>query len=133
MLEKIDHIGIAVNNLEQAIPLYRDRLGLEYLGTEEVPWRKIKVAFFRIGESKIELLESMDPESAVAKHLAKRGEGVHHLAYQVKDLEKQLERLKQGGVELIDEQPRPGAAGALIAFLHPRSTGGILVELCQHG
>jgi len=131
LFEKIDHVGIAVKDLEQAINLYRDQIGLECKGTEVVEEQKVKVAFFPVGESKIELLESTDPEGPVGKYVEKKGEGVHHLSFRVTNLEEKLAELKEQGVALIDEKPRYGAGGARIAFLHPRSTGGVLVELCE--
>lgn len=131
LFEKIDHIGIAVADLEKALSFYRDQLGLEYKGIEEVDEQKVRVAFFPVGESKIELLESTDPAGPVGKFIEKKGEGVHHLSFRVNDIEGKLRQLKEQGVDLIDERPRYGAGGAKIAFLHPRSTGGVLVELCE--
>lgn len=131
MTEKIDHIGIAVNSLDQAIPLYRDQLGMEYEGSEEVTEQKVRVAFLKVGESRIELLEPTAADSPVAKFLEKNGEGVHHLAYQVADIEAALAELKQKGVRLIDETPRRGAHNSLIAFIHPKASGGVLTEICQ--
>ncbi len=131
MFEKIDHVGIAVEDLEETIRFYRDQIGLDYQGTEEVEEQKVKVAFFPVGESKIEFLESTDPSGPVGRFIEKKGGGVHHLSFRVKDLEQKLEQLKAQGVELIDEKPRYGAGGARIAFLHPKSTGGVLVELCE--
>ena len=131
MTNKINHIGIAVKNLENAIPLYRDQLGMEYEGSEEVVEQKVRVAFLKIGESRIELLEPTSPDSAVAKFLEKNGEGVHHMAYEVEDINVALAELKEKGVRLIDEQPRHGAHGSLIAFIHPKATGGVLTEICQ--
>ena len=131
MTNKINHIGIAVKNLENAIPLYRDQLGMEFEGTEEVAEQKVRVAFLKIGESRIELLEPTSPDSAVAKFLEKNGEGVHHMAYEVEDINVALAELKEKGVRLIDEQPRHGAHGSLIAFIHPKATGGVLTEICQ--
>jgi methylmalonyl-CoA/ethylmalonyl-CoA epimerase len=133
MTEKINHIGIAVRNLENAIPLYRDQLGMEFEGTEEVTEQKVRVAFLKIGESRIELLEPTSPDSPVAKFLEKNGEGIHHMAYEVADIEQALAELKQKEVRLIDEKPRHGAHGSLIAFLHPKATGGVLTEICQAG
>ncbi len=133
MTEKINHIGIAVKNLENSIPLYRDQLGMEFEGTEEVAEQKVRVAFLKIGESRIELLEPTSPDSPVAKFLEKNGEGIHHLAYEVADIEQTLAELKQNEVRLIDNQPRRGAHGSLIAFLHPKATGGVLTEICQAG
>lgn len=131
MLEKVDHIGIAVSDLQKAISFYRDQLGLECKGTEVVEEQKVEVAFFPVGESKIELLEPTDPAGPVGRFIEKKGEGVHHLSFRVSNLEEKLEQLKQQGVALIDEKPRYGAGGAKIAFLHPKSTGGVLIELCE--
>ncbi|BCR03052.1 methylmalonyl-CoA epimerase [Desulfuromonas versatilis] len=131
MTRKINHIGIAVKSLETALPLYRDVFGMTFEGTEEVAEQKVRVAFLAIGESRIELLEPTSADSPVAKFLEKNGEGIHHLAYQVEDLERALEQLKADGVRLIDEKPRRGAHNSLIAFLHPKATGGVLTELCQ--
>ncbi len=131
MPEKIDHIGIAVNSIENALTFYRDQLGLEMKEVEEVEEQKVKVAFLPVGESKIELLESTDPEGPVAKFIAARGEGFQHVALRVENLRDKLAELKAKGVRLIDDEPRRGAGGAQIAFIHPKSTGGILVELCQ--
>ena len=133
MTEKINHIGIAVKNLENSIPLYRDQLGMEFEGTEEVAEQRVRVAFLKIGESRIELLEPTSPDSPVAKFLEKNGEGIHHMAYEVADIEQALAELKQKEVRLIDEKPRRGAHGSLIAFLHPKATGGVLTEICQSG
>lgn len=130
-MDKIDHIGIAVNDIEKALQFYRDRLGLQCVGIEEVAGQKVRVAFLPVGESKLELLESTDPDGPVAKFIAARGEGVQHVAFRVKNLEEELTRLREAGVRLIDERPRPGAGGARIAFLHPASTGGVLIELCE--
>lgn len=131
MFEKIDHVGIAVNDLEAALKLYRDQIGLECSGTEVVEEQKVKVAFFPVGQSKIELLESTDPDGPVGKFIEKKGEGVHHLSFRVSDIEERIKQLKEQGVALIDEKPRYGAGGARIAFLHPKSTGGVLIELCE--
>ncbi len=132
MFDKIDHIGIAVKDLEKAIRFYRDQLGLELKGIEEVEEQKVKVAFFPVKESNLELLESTDPSGPVSKFIEKRGEGFHHLSFRVSDLEGKLRQLKDQGIQLLDEKPRYGAGGAKIAFLNPKSTGGILIELCQH-
>lgn len=131
MTDKINHIGIAVKNIETATPLYRDILGMQFEGVEEVAEQKVRVAFFGVGESRIELLEPTSPDSPVARFLEKNGEGIHHLAYQVEDLAATLRQLKAAGVRLIDEVPRRGAHGTLIAFLHPKATAGVLTELCQ--
>jgi len=132
MIGKISHLGIAVQNIEAAAKLYTDVFGLLTAGTEEVPDQKVKVCFIPIGESRVELLEPTDPEGAVAKFIASKGEGIHHVAYEVEDLEKALAICREKGLRLIDEKPRRGAGGARIAFLHPKSTGGVLVELCEH-
>ncbi|MBS3943725.1 MAG: methylmalonyl-CoA epimerase [Dethiobacter sp.] len=131
MMEKIDHIGIAVRDIEAAMQFYRDCLGLSVSGVEEVAEQKVKVAFFPVGESKVELLQSTDPEGPVAKFIESRGEGVQHISFRVKNIEEKLADLKAKGVRLIDEKPRYGAGGARIAFLHPKSTGGVLVEICE--
>ncbi|WP_432821914.1 methylmalonyl-CoA epimerase [Trichloromonas sp.] len=131
MTDKINHVGIAVKNLEASIPFYRDVLGMVFEGTEEVAEQKVRVAFLAVGESRIELLEPTAEDSPVARFLEKNGEGVHHLAYQVEDIEATLEKLKSAGVRLIDEKPRRGAHHSLIAFLHPKATGGVLTEICQ--
>jgi len=133
MPKKISHIGIAVENIEAALPFYRDVLGLEFEGTEVVAEQKVKVAFLGIGESRIELLEPTAPDSPVAKFLEKNGPGVHHLAYEVDGLEGRLASLKEEGVRLIDETPRIGAHHTRIAFLHPKASGGVLTELCESG
>jgi methylmalonyl-CoA/ethylmalonyl-CoA epimerase len=131
MLTKINHIGIAVNSIEEALPFYRDSLGMALKGTEEVPSQKVKVAFLAIGESKIELLEPTAPDSPVAKFLEKNGPGVHHIAYSVPDIEAAIAALKASGSRMIDEVPREGAHGARIAFVHPKSSGGVLTEICS--
>lgn len=131
MTEKINHIGIAVKNLETAIPFYRDQLGMAFEGTEEVPEQRVRVAFLKVGESRIELLEPTSTDSPVAKFLEKNGEGIHHLAYEVKNIEQALKDLDAQGVRLVDKQPRNGAHGSRIAFLHPKASGGVLTEICQ--
>ena len=131
MLNRIDHLGIAVENLEESIAAYT-ALGLELEGTEEVPEQKVSVAMFPCAESRIELLQSTDPEGPIGRFIAKRGPGIHHVAFRVDDIELTLERLASNGVRLIDEKPRTGAGGAKIAFVHPSATGGMLVEICEH-
>jgi methylmalonyl-CoA/ethylmalonyl-CoA epimerase len=131
MFSRINHLGIAVRSLEEALPFYRDTLGMAHAGTEEVASQQVKVAFLTIGESKIELLEPTSSESAVAKFLEKNGPGVHHVAYEVEDIEAAIAKLAQDGTRMIDAAPRKGAHGALIAFVHPKSSGGVLTELCQ--
>ena len=131
MVHKVDHIGVAVSNLEEALKIYTDVLGLKLHGTEVVEEQKVRVAFMPVGDTEIELLESTDPEGPIAKFIEKRGEGIQHIAFRVDDIEEALEQMRQKGVRLIDEKPRYGAGGARIAFLHPKSTGGVLVELCE--
>jgi len=131
MPKKISHIGMAVKSLDASIPFYRDVLGMEFEGTEVVVEQKVKVAFLAIGESRIELLEATSPDSPVAKFLEKNGEGIHHIAYEVDDLDAALVQLKEEGVRLIDETPRRGAHRTRIAFLHPKASGGVLTELCE--
>ncbi len=131
MMRKIDHIGIAVKNLEEALKLYTEVLGLEIEGTEVVEDQKVKVAFLPVGDSEIELLESTDPEGPIARYIEKRGEGIQHLALRVDDIEQALEEVKKKGIKLIDEKPRYGAGNARIAFLHPKSTNGVLIELTE--
>ena len=133
MPKKISHIGIAVASIEEATPFYRDVLGMEFEGTEVVAEQKVKVAFFAVGESRIELLEPTADDSPVAKFLAKNGPGVHHVAYEVADLQQRLAALKAEGVRLIDESPRTGAHHTRIAFMHPKASGGVLTELCEPG
>ncbi|MHB1398001.1 MAG: methylmalonyl-CoA epimerase [Trichloromonadaceae bacterium] len=131
MTKKISHIGIAVKNIDTHLPLYRDVMGMEFEGTEVVAEQKVKVAFFAIGESRVELLEPTAEDSPVARFLEKNGEGVHHIAYEVEDLAAALAELRQQNIRLIDETPRCGAHATRIAFLHPKSTGGVLTELCE--
>lgn len=133
MTKKINHIGVAVRSIEAATPFYRDVLGMVFEGTEVVAEQKVKVAFFAVGESRVELLEPTADDSPVAKFLEKNGEGTHHVAYEVDDLVATLAKLKAAGVRLIDEVPRCGAHGTRIAFLHPKASGGVLTELCQGG
>jgi methylmalonyl-CoA/ethylmalonyl-CoA epimerase len=131
-LSHIEHIGIAVNSLETAIPLYEGLLGIKCYAVEEVAEQKVKTAFFKIGETKIELLESTDPEGPIGKFIEKKGEGVHHIAFATAGgLQNSLDELAGKGVQLIDKSPRKGAEGLSIAFIHPKSTGGILTELCE--
>lgn len=131
MIKKINHIGVAVKDLNEAIKFYEENLGLEIEGIEEVKEQKVKVAFIPVGESRIELLQSTDPDGPVAKFIGKRGEGIHHIALEVDHIEDFLQKLKEKGVQLIDEKPRVGAHGMKIAFLHPRSAKGVLLELCE--
>ena len=126
----IEHIGIAVSNLQNAIRFYEDVLGLKCYAIEEVPDQKVRTAFFRIGETKIELLESTDPEGPIGKFIEKRGEGIHHIAFAVENVTNALLEIEGKGVQLIDKQPRKGAEGMSIGFLHPKSNFGVLTELC---
>ena len=128
----IEHIGIAVRNLEEAISFYTDVLGLKCYGIEEVMDQKVKTAFFKVGDTKIELLESTDPEGPIGKFVEKKGAGIHHLEFAVDNIEDALSDAKEKGVRLIDESPRKGAEGLDIGFLHPKSTLGVLTELCQN-
>ncbi|HQA65591.1 MAG TPA: methylmalonyl-CoA epimerase [Bacillota bacterium] len=131
LVSKIDHIGIAVSNLDEAVKLYRDVLGLELHGTEVVPEQKVRVAFLPVGDTEVELLESTSAEGPIAKFIEAKGQGIQHIAFRVDDIEAALEEMKAKGMRLIDEKPRYGAGGAKIAFLHPKSTGGVLIELCE--
>jgi len=133
MLTKINHIGIAVTSLAEALPFYRDSLGMSFQGIEEVAEQQVKVAMLGIGEAKIELLEPTGPESPVARFIEKNGPGIHHLAYEVDDIEQAIARLEREGVRMIDRTPRHGAHGTRIAFIHPKSSAGVLTELCQPG
>ena len=128
---RIEHIGIAVNSLSDAIPFYEKVLGLKCYNIEEVADQKVKTAFFMVGQTKIELLESTDPEGPIGKFIEKRGEGIHHMAYAVDNIEERLKEAEAAGVRLIDAEPRQGAEGLSIAFLHPKSTFGVLTELCE--
>jgi len=130
-IRKISHIGIAVRDLDQQVAFYRDVLGLTFEGTEVIEDQRVKVAIFRVGEAAIELLEPTSPDSPVARHLDKKGEGIHHLAYDVEDIQQTLDNLKHRGARLIDQSPRKGAHGKSIAFIHPKSTFGVLTELCE--
>ena len=132
-MHKINHIGIAVQSIDAVMPFYRDQLGMEFLGCEEVTEQKVKVAMLAVGESKIELLEPTSPDSPVARFLEKSGQGVHHVAYEVADIEAAIAKMISDGARLIDETPRHGAHGTLIAFVHPKSSHGVLTELCQPG
>ncbi len=130
-IKGIDHIGIAVRSLQERVPFYRDTLGLELLGYEEVAEQKVKVAILRAGEANIELLEPTSDDSPVARFIEKRGEGIHHLAYAVSGIDGLLEQMNDGGVRLIDRTPRDGAHNKRIGFIHPAATGGVLTELCE--
>ena len=128
---KIDHLGIAVNSIDEGKNFWSEVLGLAFEGTETVAQQKVTTAFFPVGESEVELLESTAPDGPIAKYMEKKGAGIQHIAFRVADIEAALAELKEKGVRLIDEKPRMGAGGAKIAFLHPKATGGVLVELCE--
>jgi methylmalonyl-CoA/ethylmalonyl-CoA epimerase len=127
----IEHIGIAVNNLDEAIKFYQEVFGLECYAVEEVAEQKVKTAFFMIGQTKIELLESTDPEGPIGKFIEKKGPGIHHLAFAVGDVNTALKEVESKGIVLIDKQARKGAEGLNIGFMHPKSTFGVLTELCS--
>ncbi len=129
-MEKIDHVGIAVKNLQKSINMYRS-LGMEVTNIEEVKEQKVNIAFINIGENRIELLEPTSPESTIAKFIKKKGEGIHHLAIRVKNLKKTLAEYEERGIRLIDKIPRNSAHGMKIAFVHPKSVQGVLLELCE--
>jgi methylmalonyl-CoA/ethylmalonyl-CoA epimerase len=128
---RIDHLGVAVDSIDEASRFYRDVLGLACRESEEIPDQKVRVVFFQIGEVRVELLEPTADDSPIARFLEKRGPGLHHVAYRVEDLPATLAALKSAGVQLIDETPRKGAHGMRIAFAHPKSTAGVLTEFCQ--
>ncbi|MDD2411874.1 MAG: methylmalonyl-CoA epimerase [Bacteroidales bacterium] len=127
----IEHIGIAVKNLDDSILFYENVLGLKCYAVEEVLDQKVKTAFFMVGQTKIELLQSTEPDGPIGKFIEKKGEGIHHIAYAVEGVAEKLAALEQKGVQLIDKTPRKGAEGLKIGFLHPKSTGGVLIELCE--
>lgn len=133
MLTKINHIGVAVKSIEETLPFYRDQLGMSYAGSEEVAEQKVRVAMLEVGESKIELLEPTADDSPVAKFLEKNGPGIHHVAYEVHDIDAAITKLLAEGARMIDSQPRCGAHGTRIAFVHPKTSNGVLTELCQSG
>lgn len=132
-MKKVDHIGIAVKDMESALPYYIDTLGLTLLGIEEVESQKVKVAFIDAGNIKLELLEPTNEASPVAKFIEKRGEGIHHVAFGVTDIRSRMAELKEKGVQLLQDEPKPGAGGAQVAFMHPKSSFGVLYELCDKG
>lgn len=130
-LTHIEHIGIAVKNLDESIKFYENVLGLKCYAIEEVKDQKVKTAFFMIGQTKIELLESTEPDGPIGKFIEKKGEGIHHIAFATTNLKEALKSAEEKGIQLIDKEPRKGAEGLNIAFLHPKSTFGVLTELCQ--
>jgi len=131
MITGLEHVGIAVNKIEEALQVFENSLGLKLEKTRTVEAQRVRIAFLRVGETKIELFEPTDKEAAVAKFLEKRGEGLHHIAFTVTGIEDMLKKLKDNGITLIDEKPRKGAEGGKIAFLHPKSTRNVLIELCE--
>ena len=131
MLKKVEHIGIAVKNLENSNALFKKLFGKEHYKIEKVESEGVSTSFFMLGETKIELLQATNSESSIAKFIDKKGEGIHHIAYAVDDIHAEMKRLKEEGFELINQHPKDGADNKLICFLHPKSTNGILVELCQ--
>lgn len=131
MMKGIDHVGIAVSDLEAQVALYRDKMGLTFDGIEEVPTQMARVAFFQIGSSKIELVASTSPDGPIAKHIERRGEGMHHVAYQVDEIKAAMAWAKDQGMQPLSETARPGAHHTLVCFLHPKTTGGVLTELVQ--
>lgn len=130
MIQSIDHLGIAVRSLDEAVPYYEKALGLACLGREEVASQRVRTAFFDVGGVHLELLEPTSDDSPIAKFIADRGEGIHHIAFRTDDIEAQLKQASDSGVRLIHEKPFDGAAGKLVAFLHPKSTRGVLTEFC---
>jgi methylmalonyl-CoA/ethylmalonyl-CoA epimerase len=128
---KVEHIGIAVNSLEHAVPLYEKLLDSTCYKTEPVETENVNTAFFKKGETKIELLESTDPNGVISRFLEKKGEGIHHIAFETEDIEAEMARLKGQGFVLLDEKPRPGADNKWVCFLHPKHTSGVLIELCM--
>jgi methylmalonyl-CoA epimerase len=131
VFKKVNHIAVAVRDLEESLKLFRDVLGLAGGETEVIEEFEVRVAFFTLGETRIELVEPLNPESGLARFLEQRGEGIHHIALEVEDIRAALELYRQRGLRLIHEEPQPGAHGTLVAFIHPKSTGGVLLELCQ--
>lgn len=131
MIKKVDHIGVAVKSLADTLPFYTNVLKLELLGIEEVESQKVKVAFLKAGETKLELLEPTAVDSSIARFIEKRGEGIHHVALGVESIEERIIEIKEKGIRMIDDEPRLGAGGAQIAFMHPKSASGVLFELCE--
>ena len=130
-MKKVDHIGIAVRDLNAVLPYYTDTLGHPLMKIEEVESQKVRVAFIDAGNVKLELLEAMDDQSAIYKFLEKKGEGIHHIAFGVENIEQRMEELRDKGIRLLSDKPNPGAGGAMVAFLHPKSSNGVLYELCE--
>ena len=130
-MEKVEHIGIAVKTLNEAIPLFEKLLNTSCYKTESVETEKVNTAFLKMGDTKIELLESSEPDGVIAKFIAKKGEGLHHIAFDVKDIKAEMERLSKEGFQLLNPEPKLGADNKWVCFLHPRDTHGVLIELCQ--
>ncbi len=130
-MQKVEHIGIAVKSLDTSVPLFEKLFNSRCYKTEKVESEKVNTAFFQKGETKIELLESIDPEGVIAKFIEKKGEGLHHIAFDVSDIESEMKRLKNEGFVLLNEIPKPGADNKLVCFLHPKHTNGVLIELCM--
>lgn len=130
-MRKVEHIGIAVKTLEQSVPLFEKLLNADCYKIEEVASEKVNTAFFRQGDTKIELLESTDPDGVIARFIEKKGEGLHHIAFAVEDIEAEMKRLQSEGFVLLNEQPKPGADNKWVCFLHPKNTNGVLIELCM--
>jgi methylmalonyl-CoA/ethylmalonyl-CoA epimerase len=130
-MRKVEHIGIAVQSLTDSIPLFEKLLNSQCYKTEEVASEKVNTAFFQVGHTKVELLESLDPEGVIAKYIAKKGPGMHHIAFDVEDILSEMQRLKREGFTLLNESPKEGADNKLVCFLHPKDTNSVLIELCQ--
>ncbi len=130
-MEKVDHIGIAVKSLANSVPLFEKLLNSRCYKTEKVESEKVNTAFFKTGETKVELLESTDPDGVISRFLEKKGEGLHHIAFEVENIEAEMDRLKKEGFVLLSDKPNPGADNKLVCFLHPKSTNGVLIELCM--
>ena len=130
-MKRVEHIGIAVKNLDNANALFKKLFNQDHYKVEEVPSEGVSTSFFQLGETKIELLQASNPESSIAKFISKRGEGIHHIAFEVEDIDSEIKRLLKEGFELINDSPKDGADNKKICFLHPKSTNGVLIELCQ--
>ena len=130
-MKRVEHIGIAVKNLDNANALFKKLFNQDHYKVEEVPSEGVSTSFFQLGETKIELIQASNPESSIAKFIAKRGEGIHHIAFEVEDIDSEIKRLLKEGFELINDSPKDGADNKKICFLHPKSTNGVLIELCQ--
>lgn len=130
-MKRVEHIGIAVKNLDNANALFEKLFNQDHYKVEEVPSEGVSTSFFQLGETKIELIQASNPESSIAKFIAKRGEGIHHIAFEVEDIDSEIKRLLKEGFELINDNPKDGADNKKICFLHPKSTNGVLIELCQ--